>query len=134
MQPPFRTVLVRFVLAFLGFVALTAGLVVIFPAISNGGMGIIPGMVASLMAGQHFFGQSGRRPTNGEAWRYAAVFVLIEWIISLPIAYWLLKDLLPELEGAMAIIIGITAFMIVIQLLAARLFFGMGAKQEAKRA
>lgn len=124
-------VLIRFTLVYIGLALLLGLLANMFEALSNS-TGIVASMVAALAAGQIFYSRNGRRPDNAEAWMHAAAFTLIQVLASLPLAYYLLRDMIDDILAAPTIFLGVMAVFTLVIFLVSRLFFGMGAKQMDK--
>jgi hypothetical protein len=98
------------------------------------GISIVVVIVPAMDAGQQFYKLENRCPEKSEAWRYGACFVAIN------AAFGLALGLLGVGTGFLGVfaqlgvfsVLAIMAFVLAIYLGTARVFFGMGAKQQEK--
>ena len=99
----------------------------------SAGTGIVVVIVPAMDAGQQFFKLAGRAPEKGEAWRYAAVFVALNMVVGCILAGLMVLasgEIFFGIGLSMPLIVGVVVALIYV--LAARLFFGLGARQAQK--
>ena len=95
---------------------------------------VFPMMVAAAMSGIRYGRETGRRPSNSEAWSISIRLTGLGFALSVA----LILLLLPTVGGALpplspAYLAVIVAFMIGIYLVLARVFFALGAKNQVER-
>lgn len=131
-------ILKRFFLVMIGVVVATFALDVVLKALFDfelsAGGGILMVIVPAMVTGQYFFTLAGRLPEPHESWRYASFFVVMNMVVGLVIAAFVVGQDLAEafaVLGVGYIAIGMF-FLMGVYLVLARVFFAMGAKQQAK--
>lgn len=103
--------------------------------IANAGMSIIPIMGGAAYEGIGFAQQTKRGPTGAEAWRIALRLAIVGFALSLlmavPIFFWMQDTLMQVFEsiGILGLAL-ITVFALVMQIVMARIFFGMYARNQ----
>jgi hypothetical protein len=105
--------------------------------ISNGGMVVVPPLVAGAIEGNRYARRNGALPTSSEMWKFsrlAALFVLgITMVFTVIMAF-----TVPELRAMMSqgmgagLLMGMVLIQATIAFLATRFFLGIGAKTGLK--
>jgi uncharacterized protein YqhQ len=105
--------------------------------LSSGGVSLIPIMLTTLNEGARFVRATGRRPEGREAWKMAGLFALFGVMLSMLLAAVVLVVAPAMLGDLSSLGFGFVAAMVVVMavvyVLVARVFFGLGARSEARR-
>lgn len=101
--------------------------------ISNGGMVLLPPLVASMIEGNKFARSTGRMPETGEMWRFARTAAMVVLAITMIFTV-VMTFVIPDLRALMGqrmgagILMGAVLIQAVVALLVTRFFLGFGAK------
>lgn len=122
-------------LTMIGLALLSTALSLIAGIQLGGTLGIVSAIVPALDAGQVYGKRWEKRPENGFAWKLAAAFVVLNFVVSI-----MLVAIMTAWIGEFAIVVdaisdvgvlifgGIMTVIFLIYWLASRYFFGYGAK------
>lgn len=106
--------------------------------IANGGMMILPPMVAAMVEGNKFAQQNGRLPEKGDMWKFARIAALVVLAISMVFTA-VMTFVIPELRNLMAqrmgggILMAAVLVQALVAFLVTRFFLGLGAKSALNR-
>ncbi len=103
--------------------------------IANGGMSIIPAIVAAMMEGQRYAGAHRALPEGADMWRFAKAAALV--ILGLSLVFVVLFSLImPQIRQMMSDPVGASVLFAgsllqaALGLVLVRFFIGMGAKSQ----
>ncbi|WP_050928606.1 ABZJ_00895 family protein [Aestuariivita boseongensis] len=92
---------------------------------------VFPMMISAVMAGTHYARRMGRVPTSGEAWAISVRLMALGFALSVGIILALFPvtgSLIPTLSPLTWA--GVAAFVLLVFLALARVFFALGAKNH----
>ncbi|WP_420568544.1 ABZJ_00895 family protein [Thalassovita sp.] len=130
--------IIRYTIVFLGVSVglwfLTLMVVQLFDFdISNGGMVLLPPLVAAMIEGNKYARKTRQMPESGQMWRFARTAALVVLAITMIFTV-VLTFVVPQLQAMMAqplgagMLMGAVLLQAVIAFLTTRFFLGMGAK------
>jgi len=106
--------------------------------IANGGMVILPPMVAAMIEGHKFAGQNGHLPEKSDMWKFARIATLV--VLALTMIFTVVMTfVVPELRSLMAqrmgggILMAAVLVQALVAFLVTRFFLGLGAKSALNR-
>ena len=118
----------------LGLWALTMLALLVFEFdISNGGMVILPPLVAAMIEGHRFARSNGRLPEKLEMWKFARLAALVVMAVTMVFTV-IMTFFVPELRELMAqrmgagVLLALVVLQALIAFLVTRFFLGFGAK------
>jgi len=105
--------------------------------ISNGGMIVIPPLVAAAIEGNRYSRATGQLPESSEMWKFARLAALVVLAVTMVFTV-IMSFAVPDLRALMSqrmgagILMGMVLLQAVIAFLATRFFLGVGAKTGLK--
>ena len=111
--------------------------------LASSGIGIIPPLIAAMVAGQVYARDTGRVPDSAEAWRFAVVATLISIGLAaglaviagllLPVQVAALRaEVMPAVGTMVSIAAGFLGFLVGVTVLVNRFFLTFGARNMLK--
>jgi hypothetical protein len=101
--------------------------------LSNGGMVLLPPLVAAMIEGNKYARQTRKLPESGQMWRFARTAAMVVLAITM-IFTAVLTFVVPQLQAMMAqpmgagMLMGAVLLQALIPFLTTRFFLGLGAK------
>lgn len=105
--------------------------------LSSGGLSVIPIMLTTMNEGAHYVRATKTRPDGQTAWKLSALFALFGTMLSMLLAAIVLVSA-PQVLGwavrpGVAFILIFAAVMFTVFAVVARIFVGLGARNEMRR-
>ncbi|MGH1354723.1 MAG: ABZJ_00895 family protein [Thalassovita sp.] len=101
--------------------------------ISNGGMVLLPPLVAAMIEGNKFSRRTGRLPESAEMWKFARTTALVVMAITMIFSV-IMTFIVPQLRAMMSqpmgagLLMGAVILQALLAFLVTRFFLGFGAK------
>jgi len=100
--------------------------------ISNGGMAILPPMIAAIFTGKRWGAAIGAVPENRIAWRFAIVAAIATVAVQILIALGVLAAMGDSAAGVAPLIAGAMVLYTALVIIVNRWFLGFGAKASIR--